>query len=251
MFNNKNERYIVLKEGNNYPLMIGILLIIVICVVLFTSRQWLPDTRPNMHSKVETQLIMNMNTVTLKESYVDTLNKIGEICFTQRKTSELERYKLNFKVFDDKGNELPYSLILGNERKEENQSSIIYQDGILQFGIYDGFYQVVIEISQEDNLSEKIYIDYRSVEQKVLIEKSQNYLVNIEMEENKLQEEKIVLENKKEEKIHLEKELVEITTLKENEKKERSDRLNVLNNEISQLEERIAILEKEVANLRN
>lgn len=248
---NKNKKYIVLKEGNNYPLIIALIIIVIVCVLLFTSKQWLPDTRPNMHTKVETQLIMNMNTVTVKDSYIDYSNQIGEIHFTQRKTSELDRYKLNFKVFDDKGNELPYSLILGNEEKENEQSSIIYQNGILQFGIYEGFYQVVIEVMQEDNLSEKINIDYRSIVEKPLVEKSQNYLLNIEEEEKKVQEEKITLEYKKEEKNRIEKELVELQDLKENERAERNDKLNVLNNEIPQLEEKIAIMEEEVAKLRD
>ena len=47
-FGNKDNKYIILKNGNNYGFIFGTVITFIVFVLLITSKMWLPDDRTEM-----------------------------------------------------------------------------------------------------------------------------------------------------------------------------------------------------------
>ncbi|MEG0978034.1 MAG: hypothetical protein RSC93_07210 [Erysipelotrichaceae bacterium] len=187
-FNVKSKKYIILKEHNNRKLIVGFLISVLVVGMFATSKLWLPDGRKVVKKNLETDILFTMNEVRLKPRYLfnsDTL--IGELKFSERRTYDKDKYKVIYKVVDDKGVVLPLNIIKGNQ--ESIKDSIkVEQDVMLQFRLPKEFYYVKIEISQKDNITQEVIIDYRMFKDKAINEKGSDYLTNLELEEQKSKE---------------------------------------------------------------
>ncbi|NBK97771.1 MAG: hypothetical protein EOM50_07090 [Erysipelotrichia bacterium] len=194
MFNQlqKNKKYIVLKDGNNYGLMVGLVVLVLVMGLLFTSKMWLPDTRQNLTTKLDSELYFTLNTVRVEKYNIDYKTHVGEVLLTQEKAMEKGTKELSFKVFDDKGNELPFEVIQGNQIKKDKDSVMGKQQTLIQFGVYDDIYYVEVQIAQKDTTTQSIYIDYRNFKNTQVLEKGKDYLVDLEKQQE------IVNEYKKE-----------------------------------------------------
>ena len=244
----KNKRYVVLKDGNNYGLMIGLLLIASICVLLFTSKMWLPDSRPNLSSRIDSSMFFTLNEVKVKNYSVDYDTNIGEVLIAQKKSSEKGKYDLSYKVYDDKGNELPFFIINGNEIKENEDSVMMYQDTLIQFGVYEDIYYVKVDISQKDTTTQSIYIDYRNFKHKKVLEKGKDYLVNLDTEKEVKQQLEKQLKPFEEKAKLLNDEVKFIEKLKGKEKQDKKNRLDEIKLELQQLKNEMQPLKEDIEN---
>lgn len=182
-----SNKYIILKDGYNIPLIIGCLLVVVLVGILATSRMWLPDDR-SIVKKNNDQLLLMMNTVTVNDFYVDYESQLAELHLREKVSSSSEQYQVTYTVRDENNNELPFNVIRGNQQKANVNDVGYTQDVIVQFAVPKGFYYVNVNVEQPANGIYEILLDYRNFKEMDLIEKGNDYLVNYENEVEKLDE---------------------------------------------------------------
>lgn len=238
---NKNKKYIVLKDGNNYGLMVGVGVIIITLIILFTSKMWLPDSRVNLSNEVGSELFFTLNTIKTKKYNIDYKNNLGEVLLEEEKSSDLKKYDLKYEVFDDEGNKLPSSIITGNQVKESKDSVLKKQDKLIQFGVYKDIYYVKIEVLQKNTTKQNIIVDYRDFKRKIILEKGRDYLINFEKEKMILNE----LLRKKQLYMVKENEFNNIIKKLENEHK------NGVNNNLKEVKKNYLVLKGEINNIIN
>ncbi|MEG0408803.1 MAG: hypothetical protein RR623_08025 [Bacilli bacterium] len=185
-FEVKSNKYIVLKEKNNKGLIIGIIVSILVITLFATSKMWLADGRNVVKKNIDTELLFAMNEVKLDNNYYwDKEKSVGEIKFFETRSADKGKYDVTYKVFTDKNVELPLEVIRGNQVAVKD-SIRIDQNVLLQFRLPKDFYYIKVEISQKDNVKQEIMLDYRMFENKNVNEKGKDYLLNYEVETDKL-----------------------------------------------------------------
>lgn len=178
----KSERYIELKEGNNWAFIIGSVTLFALLFLIGTSKSWLPDDRVKLSTQRDTPVYFTSNMITITDYSIDYENGLGEIRFSEEITNNDEKYALTYKVVDENENELPI-LLSQSALKNDDDSIHMLRNNILQFGIPGEFYYVKLMVGQADNKTQGIPLDYRDFEEKSLTEKGKDYLVNLEQEQ--------------------------------------------------------------------
>ncbi|MFV0396209.1 MAG: hypothetical protein ACK5LC_17800 [Coprobacillaceae bacterium] len=178
-----NEDIIKLKDGNNKAMIAIAILAIVLLLGLVTSKFWLPDGRDNATFIREDCNFNNVTVGIIKDSYnISYADQIGEVSFIEMKFPEKEVEKVSYKVFDESGNELPVSIIKGNEISE---GTIINTDILIQFGIPTDIHYTKIVVSQ-GNLNYEYVVDYRDYKETKMLERDKDYLKNLNEFESEL-----------------------------------------------------------------
>lgn len=178
-FKPKNKRKIVMKEGNNKSLLIGIIAIVVFLGAMFTSKQWLGDDRDRLTRNTDV-LFFAMKDININSYTVDIEHHVGEVNFSETLKSKKKKYDLSFAVYDDKENKLPFHVIDGTYIKENEDSIIEKRNRIVQFGVPEDYYYIKILITQKDQTTQEIILDYRDVKNGNVLEKGSDYLIELD-----------------------------------------------------------------------
>lgn len=184
------KQYIEIKDGNNKPLIIGMIIVIILLALLFTSKLWLPDNRPMMTYDKDEVLIFSLCDVTLpKEVYYDEKKNLLEFKIRQKKQSMEKAFDLKMKVsLEEDEMELPFEEIKGNFKSVEVDDVTKEQLELVQILVPDDWYYVTVTILQKDTVSQSFTIDYRDVKHKSISDKEQNYIKNMEIADSKFSE---------------------------------------------------------------
>lgn len=240
-----DNKYIVLKNGNNYGLIAGIIIMIILFVILATSKMWLPDDRTEMAKNNKTEMFFSMITLKNDDYYIDYENNLAEIHFKQSVNDVKKDYMLEFEVFNEDGVELPFNLIKGNQDKEDEDATAYEQNMIMQIGIPDDLYYISINVSQKDNITQEIIIDYRSMKEVSLLEKGKDYLKNLEDEQIKLNTLDYDIEETEQSIKDIQAEIEAFNGLTDEEKALQPDMLNNLNATLEKEQSELKSLKKE------
>ena len=248
-FGNKDNKYITLKNGNNYGFIFGTVITFIVFVLLITSKMWLPDDRTEMIKNNNTEMYFYMINLETGDYYVDYENNLAEIHLKQYVGDVDKKYSLNFNVYDSYGNKLPIMLIDGNKERDnddKNESSPYNMKSILQIGIPDDLYYLRIDVVQKDNTTQQIFIDYRNMKEKKILEKGKDYLKNYENElikmntlDYEINESKIVIED-------IKQSIKDYNNLPDDQKALNPDGLNNLNNDLNTENDTLENLEKDL-----
>ena len=248
-FGNKDNKYITLKNGNNYSFIFGTLIAFIVFVLLITSKMWLPDDRTEMIKNNNTEMYFYMINLETGDYYADYENNLAEIHLKQYVGDVDKKYSLKFNVYDSYGNKLPIMLIDGNKERDnddddENESSPYTMKSILQIGIPDDLYYLRIDVVQKDNTTQQIFIDYRNMKEKKILEKGKDYLKNYENElikmntlDYEINESKTVIED-------IKQSIKDYNNLPDDQKALNPDGLNNLNNDLNTENDTLQNLEK-------
>jgi len=235
-FGNKDNKYITLKNGNNYGFIFSTVITVIVFVLLITSKMWLPDDRAEMIKNNNTEMYFYMINLQTGDYYIDFENNLAEIHLKQYVGDVDKKYSLKFNVYDSYGNKLPTMLIDGNKERDsddESESSPYTMKSILQIGVPDNLYYLRIDVVQKDNTTQQIFIDYRNMEEKKILEKGKDYLKNYENEVIKMNtlnyeinESKIAIED-------IKQSIEDYSNLPDEQKALNPDGLNNLNNDLN------------------
>mgnify|MGYP003103484009 CR=1 FL=1 len=225
-FGNKDNKYIILKNGNNYGFIFGTVITFIVFVLLITSEMWLPDDRTEMIKNNNTEMYFYMINLETGDYYVDYENNLAEIHLKQYVGDVDKKYSLKFNVYDSYGNKLPTMLIDGNKERDnddENESSPYNMKSILQIGIPDDLYYL---------------------KEKKILEKGKDYLKNYENElikmntlDYEINESKIAIED-------IKQSIKDYNNLPDDQKALNPDGLNNLNNDLNTENDTLQNLEK-------
>lgn len=178
-------KYIDLKEGNNKPLIIGIIASIVILSLLCTSKLWFPDERANLNFKKSEELTFSLVSLTLpsKNALYDEKKNLVEFTVNERQMSQEKQFNISYKAFTDYGDELPIQVIKG-KKDITNKVTVVNQKKLIQIRVPSAnkFYYVKIVAEQKNNITQEFYIDYRNTIKEPISEKGENYLINLDKE---------------------------------------------------------------------
>ena len=238
-----------LKNGNNYGFIFGTVIAFIVFVLLITSKMWLPDDRTKMIKNNNTEMYFYMINLETGDYYVDYKNNLAEIHLKQYVGDIDKKYSLNFNVYDSYGNKLPTMLVDGNKERDnddEDESSPYTMKSILQVGIPDDLYYLRIDAVQKDNTTQQIFIDYRNMKEKKILEKGKNYLKNYENElikmntlDYEINESKIAIED-------IKQSIKDYNNLPDDQKALNPDGLNNLNNDLNAENDTLESLEKDL-----
>lgn len=73
------KKYIVLKDGYNKKLLLGLFCLMVIVGALATSKMWLSDDRPMASNSETYELSLNNDTLTTEQFIMDKEKNLGEL----------------------------------------------------------------------------------------------------------------------------------------------------------------------------
>ncbi len=252
-FGNKDNKYITLKNGNNYGFIFSAVITVIVFVLLITSKMWLPDDRAEMIKNNNTEMYFYMINLQTGDYYIDFENNLAEIHLKQYVGDVDKKYCLKFNVYDSYGNKLPTMLIDGNKERDnddENESSPYTMKSILQIGIPDDLYYLRIDAVQKDNTTQQIFIDYRNMKEKKILEKGKDYLKNYENElikmntlDYEVNESKTLIED-------IKQSIKDYNNLPDDQKALNPDGLNNLNNDLNVENDTLESLEKDLKNRR-
>lgn len=250
-FGNKDNKYITLKNGNNYSFIFGTLIAFIVFILLITSKMWLPDDRTEMIKNNNTEMYFYMINLETGDYYADYENNLAEIHLKQYVGDVDKKYSLKFNVYDSYGNKLPIMLIDGNKERDnddddENESSPYTMKSILQIGIPDDLYYLRIDVVQKDNTTQQIFIDYRNMKEKKILEKGKDYLKNYENElikmntlDYEINESKTVIED-------IKQSIKDYNNLPDDQKALNPNGLNNLNTDLNTKNDTLKNLEKDL-----
>ena len=243
-------KYITLKNGNNYSFIFGTLIAFIVFILLITSKMWLPDDRTEMIKNNNTEMYFYMINLETGDYYADYENNLAEIHLKQYVGDVDKKYSLKFNVYDSYGNKLPIMLIDGNKERDndddENESSPYTMKSILQIGIPDDLYYLRIDVVQKDNTTQQIFIDYRNMKEKKILEKGKDYLKNYENElikmntlDYEINESKTVIED-------IKQSIKDYNNLPDDQKALNPNGLNNLNTDLNTKNDTLKNLEKDL-----
>lgn len=250
-FGNKDNKYITLKNGNNYSFIFGTLIAFIVFILLITSKMWLLDDRTEMIKNNNTEMYFYMINLETGDYYADYENNLAEIHLKQYVGDVDKKYSLKFNVYDSYGNKLPIMLIDGNKERDnddddENESSPYTMKSILQIGIPDDLYYLRIDVVQKDNTTQQIFIDYRNMKEKKILEKGKDYLKNYENElikmntlDYEINESKTVIED-------IKQSIKDYNNLPDDQKALNPNGLNNLNTDLNTKNDTLKNLEKDL-----
>ena len=242
----KSSKYVVLESKNNIYVAIGMLVLAIVIGVLMFSKSMMGDDRTVMGENADSKIIMPMVEIETHGFMWNQSENLGELRLTETKSNPKSEYDISYVVYDEAGNELPMKVIRGSYQKEHEDDIETKQEIYIDFGLYDEFYFVTVEVQQKDSTSEKIVMDYRNFDLKNIKEKGENYLVNLEAEQAVLKEleselipyqEAIQAQNEK---------LEQIDALTPDEKEKRVGEVEKIRSEIEKIQKEMAPRQEKV-----
>lgn len=106
--NEDSKKYIVLKDGYNKGLIIGLLVLMVALTAIGTSKMWLPDDRPILSLNDHYELNLNNDTYVTGAMKADTEKGLAELEINEKFLNYEKKYDPTYTVTDSNGTELPY-----------------------------------------------------------------------------------------------------------------------------------------------
>lgn len=184
--NEDSKKYIVLKDGYNKGLIIGLLVLMVALTAIGTSKMWLPDDRPILSLNDHYELNLNNDTYVTGAMKADTEKGLAELEINEKFLNYEKKYDPTYTVTDSNGTELPYTLI--QEDMEITEDTLTSErKSLLQIGIPEDVYYIKVSVSQKDLETQDMIFDYRNFKKESLTEKGKNYL-NEKMKKSKEKE---------------------------------------------------------------
>lgn len=184
----KSTKYVRLDSRNNVYMVIGLAITAIAIGLLLLSKTYMGDDRVIVSENNGSKIIMPMVEIETHDFYWNKKENFGELRLTETKNNPKSDYDINYVVFDENGNELPFNIIRGSCQRQSEDSIDTKQEVYIDFGLYDEFYYVTVQVQQKDSTSENIVMDYRNFKLAAIKEKGKNYLINLEQEEAKLKE---------------------------------------------------------------
>lgn len=184
----KSTKYVRLDSRNNVYMVIGLAITAIAIGLLLLSKTYMGDDRVIVSENNGSKIIMPMVEIETHDFYWNKKENFGELRLTETKNNPKSDYDINYVVFDENGNELPFNIIRGSCQRQSEDSIDTKQEVYIDFGLYDEFYYVTVQVQQKDSTTENIVMDYRNFKLSNVKEKGDNYLVNLEHEEAKLKE---------------------------------------------------------------
>ena len=225
---NKENDYIVLKDGYNMTLIIAFIIVLVITGLLISTKFFLPDGRDKMTLNTDVNMTFRDTTVMLGDEYSwNEENLVAQMEFDERCINPSEE-TLNFKVMDQDKNTLPVNLIAGNPTPESEGSTVLVTDYILQFAMPENTYYVTVTVEKGD-MNYSFSVDYRDFQKKDIVEYDKNYLKDTEAlnaEIASVTAEKETLSN----------ELNAINALPDDQKQEKLGRIDEINKRMQEID---------------
>lgn len=256
---NEKKKYIILKNGYNKPLIIGVLITLLLSAALFMFMLNQPDTRAKKTVNNDTSMMMSYITIDVpKKMQYDENNNIGQIELYVTKTNKDKQYNASYEVYDDTGTKQQVNIVKSDNLYEDKESVIDERKVLLQFTVPKEFYFMYIKIEQKENTYKEIMFDYRDVKKANLKERGKNYIKELMKEETKLTDltekkeelEKNVSDFKKELKEY-EKLSDEELLSKQSEMTEKTQKMNVVEDELKEIKKEIEIQNKLITSLKD
>lgn len=256
---NEKKKYIILKNGYNKPLIIGIFITSLMCIGLFVLMLNQPDTRVKKTVNNDTSLMLSYITIDVpKQMQYDENSHIGQIELYVTKTNKEKQYNISYEVYDDTGTIQQINIVKSDNLYEDKESVIDERKVLLQFTVPQDFYFMYIKVEQEENTYKEIMFDYRDVKKMNLKERGKNYIKELMKEETKLTDltmKKVELEKKvsdvKKELKEYDKLSDEELQMKQNEITDKTQKMNEVKDELKELKKQIEIQNKLITSLKD
>ncbi len=174
---------IVLKDGYNVKLILGLILSIGMLLGFLSSKYLLPDDREILHKNQDVRLYMGQVQVYTPKYYdYDEEKGLLQARFTERhQTKNIgAEQSIVYSVYDPDQNAYPYVVTSSSCKEDEENPNVCYTNVIVQVIVPDNFYGVLFQIMQEETSIETVHVDYREVRKKTFREKGENYYPEIE-----------------------------------------------------------------------
>lgn len=237
-FFKKENEYIVLKDGYNKPLIIGVILSVVILVFLVSTKFWMPDTRDKMTLNNQDEMIFRDTVVSVGKEYLwNEGSGVAQFTFKEYCIDQTEE-KISCVVKNDEGVTMPVELIAGHPRIENEQDSSTVTDYICQFGMLKNTYYLTFEISKGE-IKYNFSIDYRDFKKKNIVELDSQYLVSLEDYQNQINALQIQKEN-------MNKELEDIQKADVKVQEEKKERVQHIQHELKKIDNEIAVCQHQI-----
>ena len=233
----KSSKYVVLESKNNIYVAIGMLVLAIVIGVLMFSKSMMGDDRTVMGENADSKIIMPMVEIETHGFMWNQSENLGELRLTETKSNPKSEYDISYVVYDEAGNELPMKVIKGSYQKEHEDDIETKQEIYIDFGLYDEFYFVTVEVQQKDSTSEKIVMDYRNFDLKNIKEKAEQAVLK-ELESELIPyQEAIQAQNEK---------LEQIDALTPDEKEKRVGEVEKIRSEIEKIQKEMAPRQEKV-----
>lgn len=242
IFKKEDNDFIVLKDGYNKSLIIGLVVLIIVVGGLVSTKFFVPDSRNNMTLDNTVDMNFKDTVINVEKGYFwNKKENIAQISLKEMCISETED-KVKVIVKQDKENKMPVKLIKGNSVPEEEGSMVTVTDYIVQFAMPKDTYYMYFTIEKGD-MSYNFAIDYRDFKVKAIKELAENYLIDTQNYTNQ------ILELEEKEKA-LKEEQDSINALNEDEKKEKQTRLAEIPTELEKAENEKQVLKRKIEILK-
>ena len=237
-FLKKENEYIVLKDGYNKTLIIGVILSVVFLIFLASTKFWMPDTREKMSLNNQDEMIFRDTVVEIGKEYLwNEKSGVAQLTFKEYCIDETDE-KISCLVKNDKSEIMPVQLISGSSRVENKDDSSTVTDYILQFGMLENTYYQTFEISKGD-IKYSFSIDYRDFKKKNIVELDSHYLVNLENYQNQMN----TLQVQKEK---ISKELEDIQKADVKVQEQKKVRVQQIQHELKKIDNEIAVCQHQI-----
>ncbi|MDQ0359979.1 coiled-coil domain-containing protein [Breznakia pachnodae] len=243
----RDERYIVLKDGYNKKLIVGVFLAVVIIITFATSKIWLPDSRAKMHRGLGSELTYNLYKVKFEKNvYYDENEHLIEVLLTEEIMTDKKEMKLTYIPYASDEYELPYEVISGYKSNKDDSEVIKEQSKMIRIRVPDDFYYVRIDIHQENTITQSIYIDYRECKSVDMNEKGKDYLKMLEDKQKEIDDYKAQLQTVEDSIATKQESIDKINALSKEEQKKQQTQLDKLKDEIETIKESKKVLENDI-----
>ena len=242
IFKKEDNDFIVLKDGYNKGLIVGLVVLLIIVCGLISTKFLMPDSRNNM--TLDNTVNMNFKDTVInveKGYYWNKQESIAQINLKEMCIAQTDD-KVKIIVKQNKENEMPIKIIKGNSIPEEEGSMVTVTDYIVQFAMPKDTYYMYFTIEKGD-MSYNFSIDYRDFKVKAIKELAENYLTDTQNYTNQ------ILELEEKEKA-LKEEQDSINTLSEDEKKEKESRSTEISTEMEKAENEKEVLKRKIEILK-
>lgn len=187
-----DDKPIRIKKGTNWKVVIMTLAFVLVAIACATSKYWVGDDREIRMQNVGNEITFGNATVNVIDYGVDIDKGLGEInlMINQSSLEDLLEYKMTYDgeyVYQKSA----YRVIKGGILP--NLDDCYTQEVLIQFSLPDNYWYLSLNVSQENNKTEEIIIDYRKMKNKSITDKGSDYLksfddINLKL----LQQEKII-----------------------------------------------------------
>ncbi len=175
-----SDRPIRIKKGTNWKTIVISMIFLIVAVACATSKYWAPDDREIMMYNTDNDITFRNMKVNLTDYRVDLDKGLGEITLLIDQTLIEDRlsYEMEYDgtyAYQDGS----YKVIEGSMLPNADSDGYV-QEVMIQYSLPDDYWYISLKLSQEENKTEEIKIDYRKQKKSILTDKGDDYMKNFD-----------------------------------------------------------------------